>query len=66
MRVSTSAYNTHTQAGVADRCQAKSFNFFTEPVFPTGYDVITMGFILHDWGIEKKLSLMKKVRGGFV
>lgn len=48
-------------AGVGDRCQAKSLNFFTEPSFPSGYDVITMGFILHDWGLPRKMMLMKKV-----
>lgn len=50
-------------AGVGDRCEAKSLNFFTEPAFPTGYDVIVMGFILHDWGLPRKMMLMKKVRG---
>lgn len=49
------------QAGVADRCEAKSLNFFKEPSFPSGYDVITMGFILHDWGLPRKMMLMKKV-----
>lgn len=50
------------KAGVGDQCEAKSLNFFTAPEFPKGYDVITMGFILHDWGLPRKMMLMKKVR----
>jgi hypothetical protein len=46
-----------TAAGLADRVQATSLDFFAEPL-PTA-DVITMGMILHDWNLEKKMHLIR-------
>ncbi len=43
---------------VADRVKVVSGNFFTD-VFPKA-DIITMGNILHDWGLEDKKLLIKK------
>ena len=49
----------HIEArGLADRVQARPIDFFADP-FPAA-DVITMGMILHDWNLEKKLLLMRK------
>lgn len=42
--------------------QAQDIDFFAATPFPS-FDVISMGMILHDWGIEKKKLLMRKVRG---
>ena len=44
-------------AGLADRISAKSLDFFAEPL-PKA-DVITMGMILHDWNLEKKMHLLR-------
>ena len=44
-------------AGLADRVSAKALDFFTEPL-PKA-DVITMGMILHDWNLEKKMHLVR-------
>src|SRR6185369_8603906 len=44
-------------AGLADRVTAKPLDFFAEP-FPKA-DVITMGMILHDWNLEKKMHLVR-------
>ena len=44
-------------AGLADRVSARSLDFFTEPL-PKA-DVITMGMILHDWNLEKKMHLIR-------
>ncbi len=44
-------------AGLADRVLAKSVDFFAEPL-PKA-DVITMGLILHDWNLEKKMHLIR-------
>jgi predicted O-methyltransferase YrrM len=44
-------------AGLADRISAMSLDFFTEPL-PRA-DVITMGMILHDWNLEKKMHLVR-------
>jgi hypothetical protein len=40
--------------------QVQDVDFFDNSPFPS-YDVITMGMILHDWGLEKKKLLMRKV-----
>lgn len=45
-------------AGLADRVVATELDFFSEPL-PKA-DVITMGMILHDWSLEKKLFLVRK------
>ena len=44
-------------SGVADRVSAQPIDFFTDPL--PGADVITMGMILHDWNLEKKMHLIK-------
>ncbi len=44
-------------AGLADRVSAQPLDFFADPL-PKA-DVITMGMILHDWNLEKKMSLIK-------
>jgi 2-polyprenyl-3-methyl-5-hydroxy-6-metoxy-1,4-benzoquinol methylase len=44
-------------AQLDDRVSARSLDFFAEPL-PKA-DVITMGMILHDWNLEKKLALVR-------
>ena len=44
-------------AGVADRVSAQPLDFFADPL-PKA-DVITMGMILHDWNLEKKMHLVR-------
>jgi predicted O-methyltransferase YrrM len=46
------------EAGLADRVQAISGDFFADPL-PKA-DVITMGMVLHDWNLEKKKTLIRK------
>jgi predicted O-methyltransferase YrrM len=43
-------------AGLADRVTAASGDFFADPL-PSA-DVITMGMILHDWNLDRKLHLI--------
>jgi hypothetical protein len=43
--------------GLAERVSARSLDFFNEPL-PKA-DVITMGMILHDWNLEKKMHLIR-------
>lgn len=45
--------------GVSDRVKFQAGSFFNEPM-PKA-DVITMGHILHDWNLEEKKMLVKKV-----
>jgi len=44
-------------AGLSDRITTASGDFFTDPL-PRA-DVITMGMILHDWNLEKKMHLIR-------
>jgi hypothetical protein len=44
-------------AGLSDRVSAKSVDIFADPL-PRA-DVITMGLILHDWNLEKKMQLIR-------
>lgn len=50
------AERTIAAAGLAGRISAQSLDFFAQPL-PRA-DVITMGMILHDWNLEKKLHLI--------
>jgi hypothetical protein len=51
------ARRTIEAAGVGERVQAAALDFFTQPI-PTA-DVVTMGMILHDWNLEKKMHLIR-------
>jgi hypothetical protein len=44
-------------AGLLDRVTARPLDFLVEPL-PKA-DVITMGMILHDWNLEKKMHLVR-------
>lgn len=44
--------------GLGDSVQAVTGDFFAEPLPPA--DVVTMGMILHDWGLERKEALVKR------
>src|SRR5436309_8422362 len=46
-------------AGLADRVSTASGDFFRDPL-PRA-DIITMGMILHDWNLEKKMHLIRAV-----
>jgi 2-polyprenyl-3-methyl-5-hydroxy-6-metoxy-1,4-benzoquinol methylase len=46
-----------TAAGLTDRIGIASGNFFQDPL-PKA-DVVTMGMILHDWNLEKKMQLIR-------
>jgi len=45
------------KAGMSDRVEAASGDFFAAPL-PKA-DVITMGMILHDWNLDRKRTLIK-------
>ena len=44
-------------AGLSHRVSAQALDFFAEPL-PKA-DVITMGLILHDWNLERKMHLIR-------
>lgn len=45
------------EAGLSGRVRAQALDFFADPL-PKA-DVITMGMILHDWNLEKKMHLIR-------
>ncbi len=51
------AQRTIEAAGMSDRVQTAGGDFFAEPL-PKA-DVITMGLILHDWSLDRKMHLVK-------
>src|SRR5205823_4140506 len=51
------ARRTIEAAGLGDRVTAVSGDFFADPL-PRA-DVVTMGLILHDWNLERKLDLIR-------
>ena len=51
------ARETIAAAGLSDRVKTASGDFFKDPL-PKA-DVVTMGMILHDWNLEKKMMLIR-------
>jgi hypothetical protein len=51
------AQRTIDAAGMTGRVQAASGDFFEDPL--PNADVITMGLILHDWNLERKMHLVR-------
>src|SRR5438067_12185170 len=49
--------NNIAAAGLSDRVSTASGDFFKDPL-PKA-DIITMGMILHDWNLEKKMRLIR-------
>jgi predicted O-methyltransferase YrrM len=45
------------EAGLSDRVKAEPIDFFNDAI-PKA-DVVTMGMILHDWNLEKKMHLIR-------
>jgi len=54
LRIARKTIEAH---GLGDRITASSVDFLREPL-PKA-DVITMGVILHDWNLEKKMQLIQ-------
>ncbi len=51
------AHRKIAAAGLSERVSAQALDFFAQPL-PKA-DVITMGMILHDWNLEKKMHLIR-------
>ena len=45
-------------AGLGDRVSTAPIDFFAQPL--PNADVITMGMILHDWNLDRKMGLIRK------
>ena len=49
------------EAGLSNQVKAEPIDFFADSIPPA--DVVTMGMILHDWNLEKKMMLIRKAYG---
>ena len=52
--------NTIAQAGLADRCEVISGDFFVS--VPAGADLYLLSRVVHDWDDEKTVAILKVVR----
>jgi len=52
--------NTIAQAGLADRCEVVSGDFFVS--VPAGADLYLLSRVIHDWDDEKTVAILKVVR----
>ncbi|GLI65825.1 hypothetical protein VaNZ11_009454 [Volvox africanus] len=46
--------------GCEGKVQVRDYDFFSPDPVPGRHDVLTYGMVLHDWGIDKKMLLMRK------
>ncbi|KAG2488417.1 hypothetical protein HYH03_013101 [Edaphochlamys debaryana] len=46
--------------GLQGRVQVADLDFFSPSPLPGGHDVLTLGMVLHDWGIDRKMLLLRK------
>jgi precorrin-6B methylase 2 len=58
-------------AGLGDRIATVRGDFFTDPAFPAGHDVILLSMIMHDWNETQDREILRKCyqalpRGGAV
>ncbi len=51
------AEKTIAAAGLDDRVTTAAGDFFADPIPPA--DVVTMGLILHDWNLDRKMHLIR-------
>jgi ubiquinone/menaquinone biosynthesis C-methylase UbiE len=48
------------ETGLSDRIQTVDGDFFAEPAFPAGSDVVLLSMILHDWSVIKNREILRK------
>ena len=47
-------------AGLSDRIGTVTGDFFADPMFPSGHDVILLSMIMHDWNEEHDREILRK------
>ncbi|MFC7619393.1 methyltransferase [Microlunatus sp. GCM10028923] len=48
------------EAGLSERIQTITGDFFTDPVYPAGHDLILLSMIMHDWNEEHDHEILQK------
>ncbi|KAG2425467.1 hypothetical protein HXX76_013677 [Chlamydomonas incerta] len=46
--------------GCEGRVQVVDYDFFSDDPVPGRHDVIALGMVLHDWGLPRKMALLRK------
>ena len=54
------ALETIAEANLTGRIGTKPGDFFAEPNFPVGRDVILLSMIMHDWSEDEDLAILRK------
>ncbi|PNW83718.1 hypothetical protein CHLRE_05g240400v5 [Chlamydomonas reinhardtii] len=55
------AAERHVRAqGLEGRVQVVDYDFFSPAAVPGRHDVIALGMVLHDWGLPRKMQLLRK------
>ncbi|MGB5131719.1 MAG: methyltransferase [Steroidobacteraceae bacterium] len=60
--VAAGARELIASAGLADRCEVRSGDFFAE--VPAGGDAYILSWIIHDWNHDRAAAILKKCRQG--
>ncbi|MEX1994637.1 MAG: methyltransferase [Steroidobacteraceae bacterium] len=58
--VAAGAQELMASAGLADRCEVRSGDFFAE--VPAGGDAYILSWIIHDWNHDRAVAILKKCR----
>ncbi|KAG2440664.1 hypothetical protein HYH02_010243 [Chlamydomonas schloesseri] len=58
--VHTAAERYVRAQGCEERVQVVDYDFFSDAPVPGRHDVITLGMVLHDWGLPRKMQLLRK------
>ena len=48
------------EAGLSDRIKTQSGDFFADPKYPPGHDVMLLSMIMHDWSEQEDRAILRK------
>jgi 3-hydroxy-5-methyl-1-naphthoate 3-O-methyltransferase len=54
------AHERITEAGLNDRIATQPGDFFADPKYPPGHDVILLSMIMHDWSEQENRAILRK------
>ena len=54
------AHERITEARLGNRVSTHAGDFFADPTYPPGHDVILLSMIMHDWGEQENRAILRK------
>jgi 3-hydroxy-5-methyl-1-naphthoate 3-O-methyltransferase len=54
------------EAGLSKRITTRSGDFFADPSYPSGHDVILLSMIMHDWNEKEDREILRKCHEALV